>query len=296
MPHILINLDPSHPYAECDINIREFIMSERLDGLGPNGAIVKAMQEINNHLEWLTSKLSFHIEELELPTDEDIVVFIIMDFPGQVELYMHHQSTRKILEKLEKLMRIVVINVNDSTYLPDMHHYIAMSLTSLGSMLNVGCSTLNVLSKMDLLDTSMLNGKLSDYLYPTDVSAMIPNDIGKDSVFFKFQKLTSEIAEIISNYSILSYIPYSINSPLSIQKIVKHIIKVSGVDGLFSNDFFVHTEVEDDSERWEHKEIYNQWEEDKMAAYLDKDQLEAWKNQKTIKEGTVYDPKIFDGK
>ena len=295
IPHILVNLDPSHPYADCDINIREFIMSERLDGLGPNGAMVKCMEEINNNLEWLTSHIEANIKSLTLPIDQENVVFVIYDFPGQVELYMHHASTRLIMRKLEKMMRMVVVSVSDSTYLPDFHHFIAMSLTALGSMLNTGCPTVNVLSKMDLLNTNQLQGKLRDYLYPNNLTNMIPEVKDQENnTFLKFRTLSRELCGIIDNYSLISYIPYSINSPLSIQRLIRQLFKVSGVDGLFADKYYLQGEDDDYAERWEHKEDYDKWEHEKIEAMLDKDQLEAWRNQEKIVEGTSYDPKIFD--
>eukprot|EP00835_Amoeboradix_gromovi_P002722 NODE_160_length_16633_cov_0.230132.p4 type:complete len:341 gc:universal NODE_160_length_16633_cov_0.230132:9500-8478(-) len=292
---LLVNLDPAHPYSSCDINIRDFIMSERIDGLGPNGSMVKCMDEIGRNISWLTSSIDAHIQGLTLSKDEENVVFIVFDFPGQVELYMHHESTRSIMSDLEKMMRLVVVSVSDSTYLPDFHHFIAMSLTSLGSMLNIGCPTINVLSKMDLLDTNRLQGKLRDYLYPRDLCNMLPDiQSQENNIFFKFQNLSKQLCEIIENYSIISYIPYSIKSPLSIQRLLRQIFKVSGVDCLFSDQYYTQFEDEDFSERWEHKEEYDKWEQEKLEAALDKDQLEAWKKQDTIVEGTSFDPKIFD--
>lgn len=60
--------------------------------LGPNGALVYCMEFLENNFEWLLASLKRLTKEK----------YIIVDFPGQVELYTHHNSVKTIIQRLEK--------------------------------------------------------------------------------------------------------------------------------------------------------------------------------------------------
>jgi hypothetical protein len=60
--------------------------------LGPNGALVYCMEFLEKNFEWLLTTLK------KLPKEK----YLIFDFPGQVELYTHHNSVKTIISRLEK--------------------------------------------------------------------------------------------------------------------------------------------------------------------------------------------------
>lgn len=62
--------------------------------LGPNGGLIYCMEYLLENFEWLEEKLR------ALPSR-----YIIFDCPGQVELYTHHTSVHKIIEKLQRGVR-----------------------------------------------------------------------------------------------------------------------------------------------------------------------------------------------
>lgn len=93
----VVNLDPANDSTsyECALDVRSLIKLEDImkeDELGPNGAVLYALEELEQNMEWLEQGL----EEL----GEDYVLF---DCPGQVELYTHHSSLRNIFMRLGKL-------------------------------------------------------------------------------------------------------------------------------------------------------------------------------------------------
>lgn len=66
--------------------------------LGPNGgknyyfvALIYCMEYLENNINWLINLL---------PKEEDS--YIILDFPGQAELYTHFTSIRNICRKIER--------------------------------------------------------------------------------------------------------------------------------------------------------------------------------------------------
>jgi len=93
----IVNLDPANdqtPYQAAvdvrDLVTLEDIMSE--DQLGPNGGVLYALEELEHHVDWLADGLQ--------GLGEDYVLF---DCPGQVELFTHHDSLRKIFFAIQKL-------------------------------------------------------------------------------------------------------------------------------------------------------------------------------------------------
>lgn len=100
-PTIIVNLDPANeniPYTPA-INVQDLVsvetVMETLD-LGPNGAMIYCMDYLEKNLDWL-------VEQLRPYTMDTNQHYVIFDCPGQVELYTHQQSVRKITEALQKL-------------------------------------------------------------------------------------------------------------------------------------------------------------------------------------------------
>ena len=89
----VVNLDPANdmlPY-QCGINITELIrleeVMERLH-LGPNGALMYCMEYLEKNWKWLLNKLTGD--------------YYIIDCPGQVELYTHHNSLKTLVNILQQ--------------------------------------------------------------------------------------------------------------------------------------------------------------------------------------------------
>ncbi len=104
---VIVNLDPANdslPY-ECEVDISELItlsdVMEKLK-LGPNGSLVYCMEFLEKNVEWLHEKLEqFHGS------------YFLFDFPGQVELFTHHQSVRNIAKRLEEWkFKVISIKLN----------------------------------------------------------------------------------------------------------------------------------------------------------------------------------------
>lgn len=102
----VVNLDPANDHTNYPValDIRSLIKLEdimRDDKLGPNGAILYALEELEHNFEWLEEGLK--------EFDQDYLLF---DCPGQVELYTHHNSLRNIFYKLQKLGFRVGANID----------------------------------------------------------------------------------------------------------------------------------------------------------------------------------------
>ena len=93
----IVNLDPANETMsyEAAVDVRELVTLEQImqdDELGPNGGVLYVVEELEHNLDWLTGRLK--------SLGEDYVLF---DCPGQVELFTHHDSLRKIFFAIQRM-------------------------------------------------------------------------------------------------------------------------------------------------------------------------------------------------
>lgn len=90
----LVNLDPA-----CDnfdykptINITDLIsLEDVMDELhfGPNGGLIYCLEHVIENMDWLQEQLQDY--------DDD---YLIIDCPGQIELFTHHNIMKRIVDEL----------------------------------------------------------------------------------------------------------------------------------------------------------------------------------------------------
>jgi GTPase SAR1 family protein len=104
-PVAIINLDPAvpNPPYPCAVNITDLISLEEIMeefSLGPNGAMLYAMEYLETNLDWLEEK----IQEVLIHQDEERrgPGYLVFDTPGQVELWTNHDSLKRIITKFTK--------------------------------------------------------------------------------------------------------------------------------------------------------------------------------------------------
>jgi len=131
-----VNLDPgclSVSYR-CNFDVRERITVEEImkkEGLGPNGAMIKAMEKLEN---------------IEIPeyAEKD---FVLIDTPGQLEVFSFHRCGPKIVSQLKELVGIFIFDA--SIGVEDLP---AVYLYSLATRYRLGINAINIFNKADLLD------------------------------------------------------------------------------------------------------------------------------------------------
>lgn len=147
---VLVNLDPGAeklPY-EPDIDIRDWVRLDEImeeHGLGPNGAQVAAADMIALNLDEVQAELSgFRGDQ------------VLVDTPGQIELFLFRASGKHIVDSLSPGRSVVA-------YLMDP--FLAKSPTGFASQLMLGATTLfrfqspmvYVLSKADRVEPQALD-------------------------------------------------------------------------------------------------------------------------------------------
>merc|ERR1740121_2056590 len=209
----MINLDPANddlPY-QCDIDIRELVNVEDVMtemGLGPNGALVYAMEYIEVNLDWLVLRVRAVAGNYAVP-------YVLFDCPGQVELYTHHEVMTKITQQLTQQLdlRLVAVHLVDSTLCVDAYRYISAVLLSLAGMMQMELPHINVLSKIDMLmnHADSLSFRLDYYVGVDDLSHLLrtlPSTAHPMST--KFAEFNRLLAEMIEDYSLVSFEPLDI--------------------------------------------------------------------------------------
>ncbi|CAG9480542.1 XPA binding protein 1, putative [Plasmodium vivax] len=158
---VLINLDPfvENDVYKADVNISDLVDIKKVFcdlGLGPNGTLIYCMEYLLINFDWLEEKLKEHKDH-----------YLLIDTPGQVELYTHNDALRKIVEKMTKMnCRLTSVHIVDSTLCSDNYKYVSALLLSLCSQIHLELPHVNVFSKIDLLKyfRDDLNFPLSYYV------------------------------------------------------------------------------------------------------------------------------------
>jgi GTPase SAR1 family protein len=219
--------------------------------LGPNGGLLYCLEYLNAHAdEWIPS-LRKAIEEQPTPT------YLLLDLPGQSEVYTHGTSVSQLLSKLAKQLnlRLTVVQLVDSTQCRQATSFLSSTLLGLATMIRLEFPTINVLSKFDLIVSSEEElafsmdyfldchdlERLVDYLDEGGSAGSDSIDIGDDpeyqaarerirqSIFWrKHHKLYSALAEVVEDYGLFSFHPLDISNATSVGQVVQKIDQANG--------------------------------------------------------------------
>ncbi|AET00244.2 P-loop nucleoside triphosphate hydrolase superfamily protein [Medicago truncatula] len=221
----VINLDPANdslPY-ECAVNIEDLVkLSDVMmqHSLGPNGGLVYCMDYLEKNIDWLEAKLK--------PLLKDH--YLLFDFPGQVELFFLHSNAKNVIMKLIKKLnlRLAAVHLVDAHLCSDPEKYISALLLTLSTMLHMELPHINVLSKIDLIESY---GKLAFNLdFYTDVQDLsyLQDKLDRDPHSAKFRKLTKELCEVVEHYGLVNFTTLDIQDKESVGNLVKLIDKTNG--------------------------------------------------------------------
>lgn len=130
----------------CDSVVNLSSVMKQL-GLGPNGGLVYCMEYLEAHCDEVIEMIETEIRS----QGED--TYLIIDLPGQIELYTHGNAVPKLLSKLVKNLdlRLVAVQLIDAHYCTEPANFLSAALLGTTVMLKLELPTVNVLSKIDLL-------------------------------------------------------------------------------------------------------------------------------------------------
>jgi len=134
---------------------------------------------------------------------------------GQIELYTHLPVMRRIAYTLaNEGYKLCAIQLLDSMFITDSARFISGTLMCLSAMVQLELPHLNVLSKCDMLPSQKL---LEQFLDP-DVDDLLAT-VNKSSNQSQ-HGLNAAISHLLSQYSMVSFIPLNIKDEESIETLM----------------------------------------------------------------------------
>lgn len=146
-----VNLDTAtNPIYRADVDSRSFVKAEEIMenfNLGINGALLKSVEMLKNH-----------IPELVLKDD-----FVLYDTPGQLELFLYTDFGEIFSEKLKENGVSLAIFLVDSYLCRTPENFLSAIFQSAVISLRTGLQTLTVFNKTDL-EKPLPFSKLTEFI------------------------------------------------------------------------------------------------------------------------------------
>jgi hypothetical protein len=142
---ITVNLDPGAeriPYP-ADVDVRDWVsLPEVMDrySLGPNGAQIIC-----------ADMLALNAVKIKEAMDEFKADYFLIDTPGQVELFAYRDASKTVIETFGERDSMIAFLI-DPALAKTPTGFISLALLSCSIQFRLELPTVNVLSKVDLLD------------------------------------------------------------------------------------------------------------------------------------------------
>lgn len=165
----VLNLDPgvrNLPYT-CDVDVRNYVdivdIMQQYD-LGPNGAVVMA-----NDL--IASK----IEDIKEEIDKVNPDYLIVDTPGQIELFAYRSSGRYVVENISSEEKTNIF-LFDGALITTPVNFVSIALLATSIRLRLNLPAINVITKTDLISS-----KLQDIIHWSSNIKLLEDAIAKEA-------------------------------------------------------------------------------------------------------------------
>ncbi|KAF2101943.1 ATP binding family protein-like protein [Rhizodiscina lignyota] len=236
-----INLDPAAEdfVYEPDIDIKDLIsLSDVMEemSLGPNGGLIYCFEFLLENMDFLT-------EPLEEITEEYLIV---IDMPGQIELYTHIPILPALVKELAGgalNVRMCAAYLLEATFIADRAKFFAGTLSAMSAMLMLEIPHVNILSKMDLVKGTVARRDLKKFLNPEaellddDPAAprMVPEQEQKGNAEddplapknmmggASFQRLNRAVAQLIDDFSMVQFLQLDVQDEDSVGAVLSYI-------------------------------------------------------------------------
>jgi GTPase SAR1 family protein len=141
----VLNLDPgveNLPYT-CDVDVRDYVdlisVMKQYD-LGPNGAMIMAS-------DLIASK----IDDLQRDVDNVNPDYLIIDTPGQIELFAYRTSGPFFVQNFNVEQKSAIF-LHDGSLVTTPTNFVSMALLASSIKLRLNLPFVNVLTKIDLIE------------------------------------------------------------------------------------------------------------------------------------------------
>lgn len=198
-------------------------------GLGPNGGLIYCF-------EFLLENLDFITEALDPLTEEYL---IIIDMPGQIELYTHIPILPALVKHLTRTgsldINLCAAYLLEATFVVDRAKFFAGTLSAMSAMIMLEVPHVNILSKMDLVKGQIGKRELKRFLDPDttllDDDTTEAEDDGTGATAdaatlmrgASFKRLNKAVASLIDSFSMVSYLRLDVQDEDSVGAILSYI-------------------------------------------------------------------------
>lgn len=222
---IVINLDPGnfqrHKIFGVDlctlINMNEIVSDLHF---GPNGSILYCLEYLEKNLGWLEKKI-------QLTLSGKTMIFILFDFPGQIELYTHYSTVRNLLRRFtKKKFNLLGVVLSDFFFLKDYTIRQLLHLSNLMMMINIELPFLHLLNKVDLFYSKKVKNKNFDEVLKSVVS--IKNVFLKKNSFSWSMKIILKLKILLEDFIQIKPYPLYLNDTVCLKKIIEKIGSIFG--------------------------------------------------------------------
>ena len=146
----ILNLDPgvdNLPYA-CDVDVRDYVdyvsVMQQYE-LGPNGAMIMANDLIASKIDGIQDQI-----------DRVNPDYLIVDTPGQIELFAYRSSGRFVVENLSAEEKASIF-IFDGALITTPVNFVSIALLATSIRLRLNLPAINVLTKTDLIGDNLKN-------------------------------------------------------------------------------------------------------------------------------------------
>lgn len=210
-----VNLDPAATEFEFPptIDIRDLISLEDVMEMleyGPNGGLIYCFEFLMENLDWLDNELGDFEDD-----------YLILDMPGQIELYTHIPILPALARHLEQLgFRLCATYLLESPFVIDKPKFFAGVMSAMSAMVMLEVPHVNILSKMDLIKKDMKRAELKRFLDPDPL--MILQDANAETNP-KFHELNQAIVQLIDDFHMVSFLQLSARDEESVKSILSYV-------------------------------------------------------------------------
>ncbi|KAL6945203.1 hypothetical protein ACO0QE_002651 [Hanseniaspora vineae] len=216
----LVNLDPAAEPSkyEFTVDIRDLIsLDDVMDELemGPNGGLIYCFEYLLENLDWLDDELGDYNDE-----------YLIIDCPGQIELYTHIPVLPTIVRHLQQQLnfQLCATYLLEAPFVVDTSKFFSGCLSAMSAMVLLELPHINILSKIDLIKDEYSKKKLKRFLNP---DPLVLTDSANKDTSSKFHHLNTAIANLVDEFGMVQFLPLEVKNPDSLNTILSYLDDVT---------------------------------------------------------------------
>lgn len=206
------NLDPAAENFtyDAEFDVRDLVNLDQVMeefGYGPNGGLVYCMEYLYQNSDWLK-------DELDNFGDDE---YILLDCPGQVELYSH----LPIMHNLGNLLttwgyRVASVYLLDALFVMEPAKFISGCMLSLSCMIHLELPHLNIITKCDIADKEQI-ANILDKEGAGFVAALDKKSPAK------LKRFSEAMSSVIDDYMIVSFVMLDVTDEDSIDEVLARV-------------------------------------------------------------------------